>query len=201
MAPCKTWKKWKNGEVLIWMSDLPKYLIFQPFLWILWNIHFLVKIDSDKLQKKLELILFGKKVRNIPSDRSEESGYVHYRYFTEEKKHFQIGKFCVSSRQSFPKGMRDHFLFACFGGNSVMRDLGARGQGITILEQQKQICFKLRSRFVSCDLDSVLGHPFLTQHAQLRPFISGVPEAMHKSRLRALKGCRVGSERPSRVKT
>ena len=142
------------------------------------------------MEKKFEIFLQidRKKVGTLP-------------LFHSRKKHFQIGKFCVSSRQSFPKGMRDHFLFACFGGNSVMRDLGARGQGITILEQQKQICFKLRSRFVSCDLDSVLGHPFLTQHAQLRPFISGVPEAMHKSRLRALKGCRVGSERPSRVKT
>ena len=66
-----------NGEVLIWMSDLPKYLIFQPFLWILWNIHFLVKIDSDKLQKKLELILFGKKFEIfLQIDRKKVGTYI-----------------------------------------------------------------------------------------------------------------------------
>ena len=122
----KTWKKWKNGEVLIWISDLPKYLIFQPFLWILWNIHFLVKIDSDKLQKKLELILFGKKVRNIPSDRSKESGYVHYRYFTAEKTFPNWEVLCVITT-IFPERHARPFSLRLLWGKQ--RDAGLGGKG------------------------------------------------------------------------
>ena len=138
------------------------------------------------LEKKFEIFL--------QIDRKKVGTYITA--ISQKKKHFQIGKFCVSSRQSFPKGMRDHFLFACFGGN---RRNKIRGQGGAwepqFLEQQHTFVFLThpQSRFVPCALFGALGRPHLTRHTQQQPFISGVPEAMHKSKLRGLQGCRVGS--------